>query len=142
MVLPPLCFVLGWTYVASDEKVTTSGAYPWETLSQALTSTSIDVAVSREGDYRLKTPRCCRKVLQLPVDQVLFCGSGVGAILAYLVLSDPPSLELQFLALVDAALMLLLSWQILRYASVDALSRYTKVGRGPGATTSRMMRRE
>jgi hypothetical protein len=137
LVLPPLCFALGWTYVTNYEKVTAIGDYLRDTLSQVFTSILTGAVFRWEEDHRLGKARRFRKVVQLLVDQVLFCGSGVGAIVAYLVLVDRPPLELQFLALIEAALVLLLSSQILRYAAVGVPNRYEMVGRGARTTKSR-----
>jgi hypothetical protein len=119
LVLPPLCFALGWTYLVNDEKVTAIGDYLRDTLSE-------EVAVPRgfgwERDHRSDPPRRSRKLVQLLVDQVLFCGSSLVAIVAYLALVEDAPFELQLLAAAEAALVLLLSSQILRYAPIGRRS--------------------
>jgi hypothetical protein len=74
LALPPVCVVLGWTYLVNDEKISAIGAYVRGELAPRLAELAgIEGAfgweVAHQGDAR----RVSRKVIQCGVDLLAFC---------------------------------------------------------------------
>ncbi|MHC5905468.1 hypothetical protein ACVNF4_16445 [Streptomyces sp. S6] len=77
LALPPVCVVLGWTYLVNDEKISAIGRYVREELGPRLAElaspgaglTAFGWEVAHRGDVR----RASRKWLQLAVDLLAFC---------------------------------------------------------------------
>jgi hypothetical protein len=117
LVLPPLCFALGWTYLMNDQKISAIGQYLRGTLAPALQSEVRSAPVlTWELAHRADDLRTSRKLIQWLVDEVLFCVTAVVGIAAYFVLTNGGSLALGSLAVVELMLMALLGVQIARYA--------------------------
>ena len=86
LVLPWLCFVLGWTYLVNDEKISAIGHYTRSVLSKKiskLTGTSSEELFGWEISHRSDKFRISRKYFQLLVDEVTFSVSALFAIFTF-----------------------------------------------------------
>jgi hypothetical protein len=122
LVLPWLCFILGWTYVVNDEKISAIGRYLRLDLSQrisTLTLVSVETLLGWETGHRSDPHRKSRKIYQLLVDEIAFVGSGILALV--LSLSSIPSLTrwMQIVIGIDALLLLLLAYWMWVYADLQ-----------------------
>jgi uncharacterized membrane protein len=123
LVLPPLCFALGWTYLMNDQKITAIGDYLASTLAAQMTASGIERPFGWERQHREDDGQAARKLIQLLVDLVLFYGTPVTGIVAYLHLTRHPPIGLVLVAGVELALLGLLAVQILWYARVPRRGR-------------------
>ncbi|MFD6294314.1 hypothetical protein ACFWFU_05845 [Streptomyces sp. NPDC060235] len=78
LALPPVCVVLGWTYLVNDEKISAIGAYVRSELGPSLAAaTGIPGATipvfGWETAHRSDPKRRSRKRIQCLVDQGTFC---------------------------------------------------------------------
>jgi len=79
LILPWLCFILGWTYVINDEKISAIGRYLRLELSPKLshlTHVSTETFFNWEIAHRQDRYRISRKITQLIVDLLSFVGTG------------------------------------------------------------------
>ncbi|MER5601108.1 hypothetical protein [Streptomyces sp. NPDC002265] len=84
--LPPVCVVLGWTYLVNDEKISAIGAYVRGELAPrlaALTGEAGAQAFGWETFHRGDARRVSRKIVQCVVDLVAFCVVPLGALVVY-----------------------------------------------------------
>ncbi|MEU6213284.1 hypothetical protein ABZ891_25715 [Streptomyces sp. NPDC047023] len=75
LLLPPVCIVLGWTYLANDEKVSAIGRYLRTTLRPRLAAAAgVDAGqvLAWESAHRGGPLRVSGKYLQLAVDLMMF----------------------------------------------------------------------
>ncbi|MFD6534119.1 hypothetical protein [Streptomyces sp. NPDC060184] len=86
--LPPVCVVLGWTYLVNDEKISAIGTYIREELGPQL------AALSQSGDrqvvvfgwemaHRSDDRRKSRKLIQLLIDLAAFCLVPLAGLVAF-----------------------------------------------------------
>ncbi|ELP69017.1 hypothetical protein ACKI1I_21740 [Streptomyces turgidiscabies] len=74
LALPPVCVVLGWTYLINDEKISAIGAYVRGELGPRLAQLArIEAAFGWESAHRSDARRRSRKAVQLAVDLLAFC---------------------------------------------------------------------
>ncbi|MFI2764376.1 hypothetical protein ACH5A3_36945 [Streptomyces echinatus] len=86
LALPPVCVVLGWTYLVNDQKISAIGAYVRQELGPRLAATARagDGEVFRwETAHRTDTRRVSRKVVQCVVDLLAFCVVPLSALVVY-----------------------------------------------------------
>jgi len=86
LVLPWVCFILGWTYLINDEKISAIGKYFREELSKKiaeLIAVEPGLLFGWELAHRSDKWRLSRKIFQFLVDQVTFFVSGVVALGAF-----------------------------------------------------------
>ncbi|GAV40749.1 hypothetical protein [Streptomyces acidiscabies] len=87
LALPPVCVVLGWTYLVNDEKISAIGRYVREELAPRLSElavpgggfTAFGWEVAHRGDARRKS----RKRVQLAVDLLAFCVVPLAALVVF-----------------------------------------------------------
>ncbi|MCX4765054.1 hypothetical protein OG562_29595 [Streptomyces sp. NBC_01275] len=84
LALPPVCVVLGWTYLVNDEKISVIGRYIRGELGPRLAALtgSADVfgwEAYHRGDSRRRT----RKIVQCVVDLLAFCAVPLAALGVY-----------------------------------------------------------
>ncbi|MGA4996526.1 hypothetical protein ACPCB7_00705 [Streptomyces arboris] len=75
LLLPPVCLVLGWTYLANDQKISAAGRYLRDELAPRLaelTGTRPDEVLGWEWAHRSEPGRSAAKILQLAVDLIMF----------------------------------------------------------------------
>ncbi|GAB2726799.1 hypothetical protein [Streptomyces bullii] len=74
LALPPVCVVLGWTYLVNDEKISAIGAYVRGDLGPRLARLAGDErAFGWEIAHRSDARRRSRKAIQCAVDLLAFC---------------------------------------------------------------------
>ncbi|BBH68343.1 hypothetical protein ACTI_50280 [Actinoplanes sp. OR16] len=81
LLLPPVCVVLGWTYLVNDEKVSAIGRYIRDDLGPRLDPTG--KAFGWETAHRSDRRRRSRKLFQLLVDLATFWLPAVVAVILY-----------------------------------------------------------
>ncbi|MGQ4418060.1 hypothetical protein ACN6LA_004593 [Streptomyces sp. SAS_269] len=118
LALPPVCVVLGWTYLVNDQKISAIGAYVREELGPRLAETvrvrGAEVfrwEVAHRGDAR----RVSRKVAQCVVDLLAFCVVPLSALVVYWVGDDVPA-GLAVLSVLEAVSVAGLGVYIVQYA--------------------------
>lgn len=116
LVLPVACFVLGWTYLANDWKVSEIGQYLRTDLAAALNST-VGPGIGSLGWetlHREHVHRRRRKIVQAVVDLTTFCVSGVAAVVAYWVMAPGAPILFVVISCVELAALFLLGFEIIR----------------------------
>lgn len=118
LALPPVCVVLGWTYLVNDQKISAIGAYVREELGPRLAATVRvrDAEVFRwETAHRGDARRVSRKAAQCVVDLLAFCVVPLSALIVYWVGDDVPP-GLATLSVLEAASVTGLGVYIVQYA--------------------------
>ncbi|MDQ1048692.1 hypothetical protein [Streptomyces sp. V4I2] len=92
LALPPVCVVLGWTYLVNDEKISAIGAYVREDLGPRLAALAEPgggfEAFGWETAHRGDARRRSRKVVQTVVDLTAFCAVPLAALVVFWVDGD------------------------------------------------------
>ncbi|XUL91184.1 hypothetical protein ACQ86D_34950 [Streptomyces galilaeus] len=90
LALPPVCVVLGWTYLVNDEKISAIGAYVREDLGPRLAALAEPAepaggfrAFGWETAHRGDPRRRSRKVIQTLVDLTAFCAVPLAALVVF-----------------------------------------------------------
>ena len=84
LALPPVCVVLGWTYLVNDEKISAIGAYVRGDLGPRLAELAdTDVVFRWETAHRGDRRRGSRKVIQCGVDVLAFCVVPLAGLVVY-----------------------------------------------------------
>jgi hypothetical protein len=121
LLLPPVCVVLGWTYLVNDEKVSAIGRYLRADLAHALGELAPDGATifGWETAHRRDARRRSRKLLQLGVDVATFCLPGLTAVVIFWV-NGPQTVPFMTVSVAETAAVLTLAVQIVRYADLES----------------------
>ena len=121
LVLPWVSFILGWTYLVNDEKISAIGKYFRYELSNKIEKlTAVEKGLILDWDvgaYRSDKRRVSRKIFQFIVDETTFFISGLVA-LGIFWLKEPtsPSLGIQLLSIGEVVLLCSLGIWIFVYA--------------------------
>lgn len=107
LLVPVVTWVLGWTYLANDNMISSIGRYVRENLPM----------MKWETDHPADVNRKSRKVIQLAVDLTAFCGSGLAALIAFW-LAAPQSVLLLAASAAESAAVVVLGWQFAVYAGI------------------------
>ncbi|MEU6252622.1 hypothetical protein [Streptomyces sp. NPDC047043] len=84
LALPPVCVVLGWTYLVNDEKITAIGRYIRNDLGPRLAQLAyVEKTFGWEFTNREDPGRRFRKIIQCVVDLLAFCVVPLSALVAY-----------------------------------------------------------
>jgi hypothetical protein len=86
LIIPWVCFILGWTYVVNDEKISAIGKYIRYNFSDKVkgyTGQDLITLFAWETTHRDDKHRKRRKFYQLIVDEVAFVFSGMIALLIF-----------------------------------------------------------
>ncbi|SHH94489.1 hypothetical protein [Streptomyces sp. 3214.6] len=84
LALPPVCVVLGWTYLVNDEKISAIGRYVRGELGPRLEElTGTEAAFRWEVYHRSDARRPLRKIVQCAVDLLAFCVVPLAALIVY-----------------------------------------------------------
>ncbi|MBV1938217.1 hypothetical protein KUF83_16845 [Streptomyces sp. BV286] len=130
LLLPPVCLVLGWTYLVNDQKISEIGRYVSTELTPrlaAVTPLGPQVpggAVFRgtvfgwEVAHRSDRRRRSRKWFQLFVDLLTFCGASLAALTVFWA-TGRTSATLLTVSLVECAAVVALATQIAVYADLS-----------------------
>jgi hypothetical protein len=122
LILPWLSFILGWTYVVNDEKISAIGRYLRLELSQKLgnlTQVPAETLLNWETAHRQDRYRRSRKITQFIVDLLSFSGTGGLAIGIFMVKTacEMP-LWAEIAIGIDGILLLILAFLIWRYTDL------------------------
>jgi hypothetical protein len=123
LLLPPVCLVLGWTYLVNDEKVSAIGRYLRHTLvprlaaAAGLTGEAVDAVLAWETTHRSDAGRRLRKLSQLGVDLGIFCLPALSALVVFWVAGSGSAL-LILLSLIEAVLSVGLAVLLVRSADL------------------------
>lgn len=123
LALPPVCVVLGWTYLINDEKISAIGAYVREELGPRLAQLAGLPQLSQaqspfgwESVHRSDARRRTRKAVQLAVDLLAFCLVPLAGLAVYWGAGDSGGAGLLVLSVVEAVAVLGLALQLVSYA--------------------------
>ncbi len=87
LALPPVCLVLGWTYLVNDEKITAIGHYVRDQLGPRLARLAAAddsfPTFGWEAYHRGDTRRRSRKTIQAVIDLTAFCGVPLAALVVF-----------------------------------------------------------
>ncbi|MEW2633762.1 hypothetical protein AB0903_19405 [Streptomyces sp. NPDC048389] len=133
LLLPPVSVLLGWTYLANDEKISAAGRYVREELAPRLASlanaspASVSPSPDREEPrvfgweiaHRADARRRSRKLLQLAVDLLAFCAIPLAALVVFWVAGDA-GVVLVAVSVLELLAVAALGGQIVRYSDLTA----------------------
>ncbi|MFE8943204.1 hypothetical protein [Streptomyces sp. NPDC007856] len=118
LALPPVCVVLGWTYLVNDQKISAIGAYVRGELGPRLAATAQaegGEVFAWEIAHRTDPGRVSRKVAQCVVDLLAFCVVPLSALVVYWAGGDA-SAGLVVLSALEAVAVMGLGVCIVQYA--------------------------
>ncbi|MGD1225079.1 MULTISPECIES: hypothetical protein [Streptomyces] len=116
LALPPVCVVLGWTYLVNDEKISAIGAYVRGELGPRLAELAgAEAAFRWETAHRGDARRASRKVIQCGVDLLAFCLVPLAGLVVYWA-SGQVSAGLVVLSVAEALAVAGLGVQVVLYA--------------------------
>jgi hypothetical protein len=116
LALPPVCVVLGWTYLVNDEKISAIGTYVRDDLGPRLAELAqADVVFGWERAHRADARRRFRKVVQCVIDLLAFCVVPLAGLVVYWA-AGQTSPGLLALSVVEALIVAGLGHQVLSYA--------------------------
>lgn len=119
LVLPWVSFIMGWTYIMNDEKISTLGTYIRQQLEpqikQLIQISNRDLFGWEYGHLNTKW-RNQRKIFQLFVNLLTFCLSGLAALAVFWFKAAPLSLLMQSLIVTGCILLLILAIWLVLYA--------------------------
>lgn len=122
LLLPPIAVVLGWKYLANDEKISSAGRYLRDQLAPRLTFLSNGTGVfGWETAHRSGVYVRVRGYVQTAVDLVTFCLLPLCGLVVFWV-TGPRSVPLLTASIGEALLLGALGW-LVALASLPALSR-------------------
>ncbi|MFJ5775668.1 hypothetical protein [Streptomyces sp. NPDC093094] len=118
LALPPVCVVLGWTYLVNDEKISAIGLYVRDELGPRLAQLAAQGAdfstFGWESFHRRDARRRSRKAIQCVVDLVAFCAVPLAALVVFWASGDGGGLMLG-LSVVEALAVCGLGVQVVLY---------------------------
>jgi hypothetical protein len=123
LLLPPVCLVLGWTYLVNDEKVSAIGRYLRLTVAPRaaeLAGAEGEEAVAVFGwevAHRSDPDRLLRKYAQLVIDVGTFCVPALAALVVFWV-AGPLRGDLLAVSVVETLVIIALAVQMIRYADL------------------------
>lgn len=110
LLLPPVAAVLGWKYLANDEKVTVAGGYLREQLSPRLAElTSAPSVLGWESAHRDGVYGPVRAYVQAGADVLTFCLLPLCALIAFWISGARPT-GLLPVSIVEALLLAGVGW--------------------------------
>ncbi|WP_190218518.1 hypothetical protein [Streptomyces griseosporeus] len=118
LALPPVCVVLGWTYLVNDEKISAIGRYVRDELgprlSQLADTSGGFAAFGWETAHRSDARRGTRKAIQCVVDLTAFCAVPLAALVVFWASGDGGGL-LVGLSVLEALTVVGLAVQVVLY---------------------------
>jgi hypothetical protein len=119
LAMPPVCVVLGWTYLVNDEKISAIGRYVRDELGPRLTQLAAPdddfAAFGWEMAHRADARRRSRKVVQTLVDLTAFCVVPLAALTVFWV-DGTGGGSLVAVSVLEALAVAGLGTQLVRYA--------------------------
>ncbi len=132
LLMPPVSLLLGWTYLANDEKISAIGRYLRQELIPRLVAiVGTEPVLGWETFHRADRRRRSRKIGQMLVDLMTFVLPSLLAVLVYW-FADSHRASLLVASAAEFVATLALGWQIVRYAEVSRESPAAQ-GNGPEA---------
>ncbi|MGV9280871.1 hypothetical protein [Streptomyces sp. NPDC003730] len=87
LALPPVCLVLGWTYLVNDQKISAIGLYVRDDLGPRLAGLAAHghgfATFGWEAYHRTETRRRSRKAIQTLIDLTAFCAVPLAALIVF-----------------------------------------------------------
>jgi hypothetical protein len=125
LLVPLASFILGWTHLMNDWKVSEIGRYLRGDLTATLQrcAGTEDTVLGWERANRGSTRRRHRKVMQVVVDLVVFCGSGAAAIFTYCAVNPTMPVIFIVVACGEAVALVVLAAEIVAHADFGRLPR-------------------
>ncbi|CQR61686.1 hypothetical protein [Streptomyces leeuwenhoekii] len=122
LALPPVCVVLGWTYLVNDEKISAIGLYVRDELGPRLAAQATAAGgggadfstFGWEAYHRRDARRRSRKAIQCVVDLVAFCAVPIAALAVFWASGDAGVLLIG-LSVVEALAVVGLGAQVVLY---------------------------
>ncbi|MGC0374800.1 hypothetical protein [Streptomyces sp. SAI-229] len=119
LALPPVCVVLGWTYLVNDEKISAIGRYVRDDLGPRLATLAAHgsgfTTFGWEAYHRGDTRRRSRKRIQTVIDLTAFCAVPLAALAVFWVNGDGGGLMVT-LSVLEALAVAGLGSQVVWYA--------------------------
>lgn len=122
LALPPVCVVLGWTYLVNDEKISAIGRYVRTELAPRLgelAGPGAGAVFGWEAAHRGDARRRSRKAVQCLVDLGAFCAVPLAALVGYWT-EAPGRAALLVLSVLEALAVLALGVHFVLYALPSA----------------------
>lgn len=119
LLLPPVTFVLGWTYLTNDEKITAIGRYIRCEIAPRMASLlrNDEVIFGWETVHRIDRRRRSRKTLQLIVDLIPFTVVPSVALISYWEFASLSTWGI-IGSVFELSCVLVLAWQLVVYAEI------------------------
>jgi len=121
LALPPVCLVLGWTYLVNDEKISAIGLYVRDDLGPRLAALAAHAdgftTFGWEAYHRTDTRRRSRKAIQTVIDLTAFCAVPLAALVVFWANGDGGGLMVT-LSVLEALAVAGLGSQVVWYAKV------------------------
>jgi hypothetical protein len=119
LLLPPACLILGWTYLANDQKVSAIGYHLRTVLIPGISEQlqTQEPLFTWEFSHRADSRRLMRKGAQLCIDLLTFCLPAITAVIVFAA-SGPMSGWLSAISLIELVATLLLGWAIVDNADL------------------------
>ncbi|MBK7781009.1 MAG: hypothetical protein IPJ58_09645 [Ardenticatenia bacterium] len=111
LVVPWVCFVLGWSYISNDQKVTAIRDYlrgPWRTAVATSSSLQMCRILMWEDESISNHQRSNRMGMQLFTDIATFIMPGLVAVVTYAFSSHDPTAPVRFIVVADGGLLAIL----------------------------------
>ncbi|WP_282702481.1 hypothetical protein [Streptomyces sp. CC219B] len=116
LAIPPVCAVLGWTYLVNDEKISAIGRYIRQDLGPRLAQLAdAERAFAWETAHRTDSRRRSRKAVQCAVDLLAFCVVPLAGLAVYWG-AGQTSPGLLAVSVVEALAVVGLAAQVVAYA--------------------------
>lgn len=116
LALPPVCVVLGWTYLVNDEKISAIGRHVREDIGPRLAQLAqVEGVFGWETAHRSDSRRRQRKVIQCGIDLLAFCVVPLAGLAVYWVAGETGA-GLLVLSLVEALTVIGLAAQVIAYS--------------------------
>lgn len=123
LIVPFVTFVLGWTYVMNDDRISAISDYlrtEARPRLETLTASADGAILGWEVFTRRELRRARRKVVQVIVNELVFVGSGVGALAIFWSASGAaPGVGAFIATFAGAFLLVFLAVTIVMYGDID-----------------------
>lgn len=123
-IIPWICFILGWTYLVNDEKISSIGKYIRikldDRIQNELNNTKKSILLGWEVAHRDDKYRLERKYFQLFVDFLTFCVSGLAAIVIFWLSKPTYSSTWLWISIIESLFLFLLGIQMVKYADLKS----------------------
>jgi hypothetical protein len=115
LALPPVCVVLGWTYLMNDEKISAIGRHVRQELGPGLAQLAqAERVFTWETAHRSDSRRRQRKVIQCGIDLLAFCVVPLAGLAVYWAAGETAA-GLLVLSVVEALTVIGLAAQVVLY---------------------------